>query len=855
MQAGPWDKYAQPTQDQVIAPADKYKELAEQRAREGQAVQAQNSQRQQDASTWDVMSPEDARAAGLPSEGTYRRNKLGRIETIVAPPAPKPGSDPVKNAKGIVTSAGIDLLSPEDRIADLIRGSTSGRLQEFGADLYGDVTGDSTAGMENIARLKTIVSDMTLQMTGGSLGNQISNADREFIMQRMGNLGDPSVPADQRLAAWTEVKERLARALGVDLDEKTGGRKPDREGFFWRNIDDSGNDLGGVYDENGNPLGPDGGVGFDKDGNQIALFSRATDDSPRPNGGGGKGGGSSFMDKLGTATAVTAKGAAKAVTGLYDLGMEASTGVQRGIDYVVSRPAEWAADAAGMPGLADNIRESSDEYQARQANQPTASDALDQIYATPKGYEGAELASALTAGLMLPGPKRVVPNKLPPTNALAPAAAREVIDAGRQAGVRVMTSDVRPPTTFTGKIARATGERIPYAGTGGPRAAQQAERVQAVRDLAHDFGADIADSYLDDIAADLAKTRGGQIATLARAKDAVIDGVQGAFTAPRTVKAIDEQVARLRGINEGAYGPVIRQLEAFKANILSGKTLRQVEGNRKLLGDMFEDANLASIKGDGQKAVNAIYGPLRDDMGDFIRQSAGDEAYRKWAASNKRLAALAGELDSTAFRGVLQRAETTPEDVSRLLFSKKPSEVRRLYQNLSPEGQAKARAGIIHMAVEKAGGLEAISPDRFANAIAQNSRSAGVVFQGPDLARLQGLERLLQYTKQASVASAAPPTGVQNAPMIGGIGLGATLDLGTTASLVGIYGMLARLYESAATRNLLIGLSKTTPGSKAEGQWIERIMKAAASQTERLGNAANDVAANSPGRAAAQDEQ
>jgi hypothetical protein len=105
-------------------------------------------------------------------------------------------------------------------------------------------------------------------------------------------------------------------------------------------------------------------------------------------------------------------------------------------------------------------------------------------------------------------------------------------------------------------------------------------------------------------------------------KNAVIDKLQGAVPAPRAISAINEQIARLSGINADAYAPVIAKLQNFRDQIASGKTLSQIEGNRKLLGDMFSDPSLASIKTDGEKAVNAIYAPLRDDMGAFIKLMA-----------------------------------------------------------------------------------------------------------------------------------------------------------------------------------------------------------------------------------------
>jgi hypothetical protein len=174
-----------------------------------------NSQVNEANNTWRILSPEEALQAGLPEGPTYRQNANGKVETVTpAPKTPPPG----KAAMMALDSVGVNLVGNKDRVADLILSSTSGGLQKAGADVYGFFTGDATDGMKSIAALRTIASDLTLSMTGGSLGNQISDGDRDFISERMGNIADPNVPAAARLAAWNEVKGRLARALDVPAE-------------------------------------------------------------------------------------------------------------------------------------------------------------------------------------------------------------------------------------------------------------------------------------------------------------------------------------------------------------------------------------------------------------------------------------------------------------------------------------------------------------------------------------------------------------------------------------------------------------------------------------------------------------
>jgi hypothetical protein len=164
-------------------------------------------------STWRTMTPQEVSEAGLQPSQTYQINAAGKIEAIGSG-----NKTPPKNAAfNLLQAAGVDPTTGADPVADLIKGSTSGAVEAFFANRYGDIAGEATPGMQNISRLKTIVSDMTLQLTGGSLGAGVSNADVAFLKERVGNLADPDTPANARLAAWQEVKNRLARVAGVTL--------------------------------------------------------------------------------------------------------------------------------------------------------------------------------------------------------------------------------------------------------------------------------------------------------------------------------------------------------------------------------------------------------------------------------------------------------------------------------------------------------------------------------------------------------------------------------------------------------------------------------------------------------------
>lgn len=402
--------------------------------------------------------------------------------------------------------------------------------------------------------------------------------------------------------------------------------------------------------------------------------------------------------------------------------------------------------------------------------------------------------------------------------------ADEIIAAGQREGVDVLTSDIRQPQTGFGKFVRRVGELTPLMGTGGKRAAQRTSREEAVRNLVAEFG----DGSADDVSANLVKTRGGMIDRLTKAKESVINGIEGPVQTPRAVQAIDEQIAKLRGINEEAYATVIQRMESFKRILQGDKSLAEIEGNRKLLGSVFDDPTLAAVKGDGQKALNAIYGPLREDMGVFIKANAGKGAYNKWKGANDKLADMMDELDDTAFRRLLGKAETTPEEVGKIIFGKTPSTMRRLFNSVDDEGKNKIRAAIITRAFKDSSDIAGnVSPMTFARAIDSMDAAVGEFFPAAEKARLEGFKKLMAATQRSVEATSMPNNGAQLAPAIGSMALAPYVgkEAGALVATQGLLGSTARLYETKTVRNILMALSRTRPGTPGEATMIDRLAK------------------------------
>lgn len=478
--------------------------------------------------------------------------------------------------------------------------------------------------------------------------------------------------------------------------------------------------------------------------------------------------------------------------------------------------------------------------------------AATEMGAGPVGQIATSLAGGLAGG-------RAAGLGVAAPQAGLPAAIKEA----EQAGVRVMTTDVLQPTTFAGRWLQRTGEMIPIAGTGGPRAAQQQERIDASVDLLRNYGvaetAAADNAVISNVAKDLLAKRSADLAKYTGMKTDVIEGLKdvGTVDVTRTVKAIDDEIASLRGLRSDAYGPVIARLEDWKKAITGtrevtlpdgtvrtearGQPITNIEQLRKDIGAAFTSPELSSIRSTGEKALSRIYGPLREDMGDFIKANGQRRDFDKWSVANKQLKTMVGDLELGAMRNALDKGDATPESVRALLFSSKPSEIRALYRGLSADGKRNARTAVLQEAFTKVGGeFESLSPDQFKRQLVRLAAPIGVFFSGQDLKAVEGLVRTLKMTERAGQAAVSPPTGVQAVPIIGAAvltdllgGAGAAVVSGATI------GGLARAYESAPVRNLLLKIPQVAAGSAEEAELLKRLtaainaQKASESETRR----------------------
>jgi len=125
--------------------------------------------------------------------------------------------------------------------------------------------------------------------------------------------------------------------------------------------------------------------------------------------------------------------------------------------------------------------------------------------------------------------------------AIAESQAKMVQEAGQYG--KVLTSDVFPPETAIGKTAQKLGETIPFAGTGGVRAAQQKEREEAVSGLLRQYGANEAADLSRNLSQDLKNKYTSTLEKYREEKESVLKNITDDLDEKQSVaqKEIDKK--------------------------------------------------------------------------------------------------------------------------------------------------------------------------------------------------------------------------------------------------------------------------------------------------------------------------
>lgn len=417
-----------------------------------------------------------------------------------------------------------------------------------------------------------------------------------------------------------------------------------------------------------------------------------------------------------------------------------------------------------------------------------------------------------------------------------PQEADEIIKAANEQGIPISTSDVLEPQTFSGRMAQQTGEKIPLAGTGGFRETQQIQRELAVDDVIEKYGEYSYEAIvksLKDKKDKILSSAGGVLESTGSKLDNA--GVVDISNARQAISEVKEELSKPGVIKSGT---ALEDLQVL-VNALdeAPQSFTSLKENLTAFRDILQGFDKAERSQLGTRAkglLTKVQSVLKQDQVNFAKENLDPKEFAKWQRANQVWADESRKLTKTKIKGILDKGDFTPEQAQTMIFSKRPSEVKSIYNALGSTGRSNARSAIISkIANDLSKRKDGITPNAFANEMKKYQSQIDTFFKDSDKKQLKGLLKALDATKRAQDAAVTTPTGQS----LIGIGSAYALftDLLTTAGIGGTVGGLSRIYESKPVRDALLKISSVPRGSTDFEKTLNEAVTAlsAATQSER----------------------
>lgn len=538
-----------------------------------------------------------------------------------------------------------------------------------------------------------------------------------------------------------------------------------------------------------------------------------------------------------------------------------------GVQTVINRPGLSTTDLAQLFGIGSaftpgarigtNIVGQGFKQGAKQvAKGGAVSGGTQAAIETGQGMSGGEMdiSDIALAAVLQPG-VQTVGEKLATTavrgaKGTIPEKTAQVIKAGERAGVDVHTTDVVPPDGIVGGLVRQFAERIPFLGTGGMRGKQSVQRKNAIQEFAEKI------PPVDDraIISSIQQKR-DTIKTAASNRYERIKSemdAAGAVPTTSTITKIDEAIADLSRPGKVVDDSTIKDLQDLKTALQNPQSFSLLRENRTYMSDLInktDPAGRSQLPTNSKRLLTQIRGAMSKDMDEFVRTNSPDN-YFKYKQADQIYAEEANLLTKSRLKNVLDKGDVTPEQYKTLLFSSKPSEIQTLYRSMNNEGRGHARNAVLNHVVDKAGGLENMTPATINRELKKAMPQINAFFRGEEKEQLKGFQRLLEATKRADEAKAVTPTG-QAMQTTTAVAAGGAAFAKSPAAIValllsgGIAGS-ARIYETRPVRNLMVRLGNAQKGSKVEKAIIDNLLTeiSAASQVTESPVATSSVTTN-----------
>lgn len=441
------------------------------------------------------------------------------------------------------------------------------------------------------------------------------------------------------------------------------------------------------------------------------------------------------------------------------------------------------------------------------------------------GPVGSAVGATIPTALSLLTPIKVARVAKRISDSVIAPVAREVIDAGKRLKVPVLTTDVAPPTTFLGKFTQQLSEKLGPLGSGTARSSQQVARQNVVEGLAAEFGVQLDSPFVAEIVTSLQQKSAKVLADASAQRNSAVTSLVefGEVPIQGTITEIDKQIARQTRLGAKGDQALMKNLEDIKSSIPSGDFALIKDIRTEVIDDLKALSRSEDRRAEG--ALTQVKKAIDKDLTVFAVKN-DPVAARDWRQSNATFADELGNVRDTELKRILNLGEATPEKILPIIKGGKRSELARLNKSLTPEGRTSARAAIVADALDESGFFRGdINPDRLATALNKTKRKQAIdiFFDGKAKREIQGLSKLLDATKRAQQAAAAPPTGVQTIPLLttAGVGAGVATDAVTTFGTVGTLAGIAKAYESTAFRTLLLKIANSKKGSRIETGLLE----------------------------------
>ncbi|BBQ67238.1 lytic transglycosylase domain-containing protein [Klebsiella quasipneumoniae] len=394
---------------------------------------------------------------------------------------------------------------------------------------------------------------------------------------------------------------------------------------------------------------------------------------------------------------------------------------------------------------------------------------------------------------------------------IAPEAKR-IIDTAEGMGVTPMTSDIiKPGNAFSRGLVQ--GGEGALLGTGAKRADQYAARSSLVSNYFDRFG----EYNPDDVVRSLTETLKGRRV----AAGTVIDDVtkrmgNSAVDTTNSIGAIDTSISRLERLGTSADPRLLNTLKNLKGELessgLNFDLLRQhrTAFRSNVQGDAMVFPNQA-------KAItNMVENAMTRDLRNSVGKTLGPADASLYLKANSDYANIYNKVLNKNIAGKLNKAsnEATPELINTVVYSRNPSDIKRIWGALDEKGKNAMRAAYISKIAERSGN----SPAKFITEVNKLKAQAGgdiysTIFTGRHMKELDALHEVLQTTARSDSANVVTQTGQA---LANPLRIAAALPtMGKTLATEAGYGLMTRVYESAPARNALLRLANTRAGTPA----------------------------------------